>query len=54
MNDKTARKQRNHKNLKNMVIYARRYFPWAVFAAAASVLCSYLEVDLQPERGDPV
>ena len=28
-----------------MVIYARRYFPWAVFAAAASVLCSYLEVE---------
>lgn len=28
-----------------MAIYARRYFPWAVFAAAASVLCSYLEVE---------
>ena len=28
-----------------MTMYARRYFPWAVSAAAASVLCSYLEVE---------
>ena len=44
MNDNTEKPKKKYKNIKNIYKYARRYFPWALVAVAASVLYSLLEV----------